>query len=759
MAGQLRNVLIFIAGRNAKSIGNSLQSNLGQDIVQIIELPKLREKTGEEYLEQKQKLLHIEFASDLRQKLLLLSEGKPILIDLASEWLARNIPLDWLVTTSLAELQSLSEEQRKQRQREFERQLVVHIAQERSDLDTLILWLSRIYPMDVKMIATFLKISEQEAKKVAEEAQSYGFVKHLPDGRITLHDEMRRMINEYVWVEVDPDGDRQRRDSELITKYLENKIQIMTSQLSQLEKEEEIAADKGKAGIELDIFAKREALERETWIVKAEYLKHTLLVNTDKGVNTFANIFDEATKKYQISLRETLLVQMQQHIEKLSDEQLYELNSRRVKYLLDRAEYLKAKEFATKILENAYITTEQRIDTLTRLANCDRALGKLQEAIRHLDQALRICRDTPELKKKSEGSILNTIGWMHRLMGKWNEAGKYYRQSIELIKETGDEAKLAAAYNNLGYIIGLQSNYDSALIYSHNALSMQESLGLEHDSGRTHNTLGIIYRGKENYSLSLKHTNQAISIFEKFENKEWLAIVYCERGTTKWHIGEPQEAEPDLEKSYQIYKETDSRFELSTILHRRGHIAWDLGNLQQAEQYFQESAKIGREVSDFQQTVNSLEGLVELYYFIGERSYEKGHIREREEWYAKAEKVAKQWKEEFEDQGYYFPLYSGSRLRILGNIAYDREDYKTALQQYLEAYPRIASLGGYSKYMLPEALNRLKKRIDQLPAQLAFEWCDQLQKSWEEKGLNNSFPEMIILCEIGRDNARRRAIH
>jgi len=37
---------------------------------------------------------------------------------------------------------------------------------------------------------------------------NYVFVKQLPDGRISLHDEMRRMVNEYVWPQVDPDRER-----------------------------------------------------------------------------------------------------------------------------------------------------------------------------------------------------------------------------------------------------------------------------------------------------------------------------------------------------------------------------------------------------------------------------------------------------------------------------------------------------------------------------------------------------------------------
>lgn len=80
MAGQLKNTLILLAGRNAKDIGKFLQSALGEGVVRIRELPPLLEKAGEAYLLQKLQLLHTELdpESKLTKKLLLLSGGNPI---------------------------------------------------------------------------------------------------------------------------------------------------------------------------------------------------------------------------------------------------------------------------------------------------------------------------------------------------------------------------------------------------------------------------------------------------------------------------------------------------------------------------------------------------------------------------------------------------------------------------------------------------------------------------------------------------------
>lgn len=204
---QVKNGVLLIAGRNARSIGEFMQAKLGEK-VQIIDLKPLQEKASESYLQQKQKLLHISLEPELSQKLLFLAGGRPIMIDLAVDLLSQEIPLEWLAESSLEEIESLSEQQIQVRRQEFERRLVHHIADTRRLMDWLILVMSRVYPLVPEMIGKLLSISEDEATSLFQDAQNYVFVKQLPDGRISLHDEMRRMINAYVWPEVDPDGYR-----------------------------------------------------------------------------------------------------------------------------------------------------------------------------------------------------------------------------------------------------------------------------------------------------------------------------------------------------------------------------------------------------------------------------------------------------------------------------------------------------------------------------------------------------------------------
>jgi tetratricopeptide (TPR) repeat protein len=621
ISAQMNNTVILIAGRNARVIGKTLQSRLGEDIVRIIDLPPFQERAGETYLQQKQALLYIELKSELRQKLLLLAEGKPILIDLAVEWLARNIPLDWLVSSSLEELQSLPADELKEREHEFERQLVLHIAQMRSQIDHLIVWMSQIYPLDVKMIAMFLNISEQEAETLSKEAQSYVFVKHLPDGRITLHDEMRRMINEYVWVEVDPKGDRQRRDSKLVIKYLDRKIRVLTQEVEQLEKEEKVAEEQKDVKTALDAFAKRVALEHEEWILRTEHLKHTLFVDIPQGVKAFVETFDEATKKNQFALRDRLLVQMQSYADKLSVEQRYELDSRRVQYwyLRSKSEYDQARELTTQILKEGDISPEKQVNILISRANAEIRLGHVKKGISDFEKAVKISKKDRLLIWRIKA--LNGLGWGHRLIGNVDQARKYYEEAQHLcLKEGGpDKEELRDDYgwisNNLAFVLSERNETRrTAINTARSAIEYWQSIGNDIGLGAGYLVLGIAYYRNDISDKGLGAFQKALEIFEPLKYNDWLGQIYSWRGALYQDMEDLTKAEEDLKKSLDVGSpniEAMTRNRLGRVYMSQGR--WDL-----AEEYIKKSLECAQQIPDYRYWLSSVARLTHIAAAKGE---------------------------------------------------------------------------------------------------------------------------------------------
>jgi simple sugar transport system substrate-binding protein len=753
LCNALDNVVFILAGRTAKKIASRLRPTLGKG-VRSIQLEPLDEKASLDYLLEKTLQIRNPISDEMSEKVCYLAQGRPILIDLAVEWLVRDIPLPWM-SESLEEIKQ-RKRGKKQRLIEFEKALVSHIAITRRPLDWLWLVLAHIHPMDAPMIKAILrKDTINEAEEMVQAAKTYVFVKPLPENEIALHDEMERMIYKYVWPAVDQHGKRRRLYSTQTRDYMNAFAQNLIQQVQEIRQKEKDISAVGQR--ELDLFARRETLQNKLWVIQEQYLHHTFLVSNIEGVRTFVNLFDEADKASQHSFMELLLREAKEFIGAFEDPtEAYEIHIREAAYLIGTNRIREAKSILLELLDRYGSSNHRTVNVLTRLANCERRLANHGEAVKILQSAVAICEQEPELKLTYGGGIYNFLGVIHRQLGEWDDAERYYREAIDIVKETEDQRWLASAYTNLAYIIGLKSEYESALRLCQKALQIQERLNLTNDMGRTHNVLGIIYRGKEDYTRSIEHIEQAISIFSKLNIQEWLAIAYSERGTTRWYEDKLDQARADLMHALDLYRGTGSELELPIILHRLGHVAWEKKEFPEAEKYFKESAEISAQVSDYQQRVNSLEGLVELFYYQGEECHIKNEFARRDEWYRRAEAQAEAWTKEFDVPRVKFPLYTGSRLRILGNIAHDQKNYAVALQRYMDAYPYIAHRGGYSRYMLPKALDWLQERIDKLPPEIAIQWCEQLEKHWNEKGLVKDFREMLTTLDIARDNAETR---
>lgn len=734
LAAQMENVLFLVAGRNAKVLWEELKSKIGED-ARLLELPPLETEASEQYLQQKQKLLHVTLAPEIAQKLLLLAQGRPILIDLAVEWTAREIPLDWLVEESLTQLKGLSAEEMKKRQKEFEYQLVHHIASIRTQMDRLILALSRVYPLDREMIVELLGLSEDEAEELLEEARTYTyvFIKSLPDGRIALHDEMRRMVNQYVWPETDPQGDRQRRDSKQAAAYLERKLKTLREQIEQLERVEKAAREEQDAKKELEAFLEREALERELWVLEGRRLRHILFDDLDKGVRTFAEIFDEATQAYRYAFRKTLLEQVQKHVDGLSPEQKYEVDIRQAKYLLDSGQYPEARDLLVRISGRTGLRPDQQIDTCIQLANVEIRLGKFQDGIRLFQEAVQISKEhgLREWLAKAETGL----GWAYRLVHDRRKAGEHYEVALDLAIEIGAKHQQALLYNNLGFVYAyyahIRGNKEKALWFCNQALSIWKELDYKRAIGQAYSTLGCITYMAGRFDEALSCFRKALDIFEPAHDHEWLSTVYSWRGALHMWMGRFDLAEKDLLRSLEMNVRKDRPINLSRI----GRLYMHLHKLDEAQKTMEKCHKLALALPDVLYQLISLRDLARVALL-------KGEYERLEEFKQLLDDHWKEWGEPQDSRAL------GMLYLNLGSLALGKSDLTQAAEYFKLGLRCLAQLDRYAGDTLQAQVERLEKVLVKnlyLAPEQIRDIGARLLSLWQEEGLDVIHPDVRIL--------------
>lgn len=718
-----KNVLFVLAGRPDNNWWEPLHIQLDEE-AKLTELQPLDEKDGQQYLKQKQDSLHITLEPDLQPKLLLLAGGRPILLDLAVEWLARDHPRDWLTDQSLEELESLSSGEMKQIQHDFEFELVHHITKIRGSIDKLILMMSRIYPLSSTMIAKLLKVSENQADRLFNNAQTYVFVKLLPDGRITLHDEMRRMVEEYVW----PDAysfARQRRDSRIAAKLFEEENQRLKARLAERE-----TGDLG------GLF-ERAALVRDRDIIHQQWIEHALYSAPESGFVVWKRIVDERRAEKEFRFANSLIELAEPYYQQFYPDQQFTFDMLKVRLTNDTGQVRQAENMLHKLLQKNINNRQRKADIYNVLGQVEAKLGLLKDARDHQIECLNIVRDT---NRKFITPVATLVGYYHRLLGEPAEAEKYYKLALKS-SDKSNKRLIAGLLNNLGYVYGLQMRYSEMEFYCRQAKQIWLKVGADREIGRAEETMAIFSKVRGNYNKAIVLLQRAISRYEEPDDHYQLCTAFFELGWTQlyqserineeaadirlldWNEEQLKKAKQSAEKSQKLAERYGLEALLPRIWYLNAFVHWYLGrmhkdksHLNKAREFNAASYEKSKQVGDIRYAISSLLADAEWDYEI--EKYEK-----MEDY---AQELAK-----YEQEGYRYPLFFGRMCRIEADIAFAKKDYERAFSKYAQGLPMIHEHGGYSRYTIERELLRLENKMNQnLSPTLFDKWAEYLHLQW-----------------------------
>lgn len=691
----LENVVIVLAGRNAGNMWESLATQTDEHVV-FINLAPLDVEASEAYLKAKEDMLLINVEPELAEKLLFFSQGRPILIDLAIEWRTRGISLEWLIHGSLDEIKALPQEKQKERQEEFERQLLQHIADTRRPIDWLLLTMSRIYPLKKEMLIALLDMEDTEAEELFQEALGYVFVKQLPDGRISLHDEMRRMVNEYVWPETDPDSYERRQDSSVAVQYLTHETENLAQRIKQLALTEKQALEQGDAVANLHAFMKRETLESELWILREQLLEHALFADMNEGITTFVQLFDLSNYTFRFTVGSTLLKLVEEYADSLSDEQRYAIDSRRVKHAFQCGEYAQAKILATEILEQELPSPEHRIDMLLQRGNAEIRLGDVDTARADFEETLRLSEEHDLTPWRIRS--MNALGWAHRLVGDLRSAAQYYRRALDLCEEKGMMGyDYGLILNNLTFVLSDQY-HKNAIGFGLSAVEHWQSLGNKQGECGAYGALSIAYYRNGVDQKALDALQKALDISESLNLYDLTARNLSWRGAVHQNLGNFAQAEEDLKRSI----EDGPRDIQAMSLNRLGRVYMSQGRWDEGEDCLQQSYAVSQEIPDYTYWIVSLSRLITIAAVRHE--YER-----LEEFRAKLQEYVDTTKST--ERNSLGIAYLG-----LGRLALGCGDVETAITFLQDGIALITEYGSYARADIFSRLEHIEEDFEQVDA-------------------------------------------
>ena len=146
--------------------------------------------------------------------------------------------------------------------------------------------------------------------------------------------------------------------------------------------------------------------------------------------------------------------------------------------LLARGEFAETRSYLQQALEFARQDKSIRLEARARLAlgSLSTQEGSFDEAVSHLESALKFYQPAGYRTETSNALIL--LGRAYRDKGEYAVAMKAFSEQLELAKQSGDPARLAATHSSLGVLLGdNQEIYPEALAHFDESYRINTSLG------------------------------------------------------------------------------------------------------------------------------------------------------------------------------------------------------------------------------------------------------------------------------------------
>jgi CHAT domain-containing protein/predicted negative regulator of RcsB-dependent stress response len=233
--------------------------------------------------------------------------------------------------------------------------------------------------------------------------------------------------------------------------------------------------------------------------------------------------------------------------------------------------------------------------TLCNIGRAYRLLGKLQESIDYLNQAISRLQVVPDISGQSYA--LNEMGAAQRDLGDPSLSFGYYNRALELRHSIGDEWGEAQLLNNIGYVYSKIGRQQKAIEYLESALPLWRAVA---DRGMEMNTLNNIAKAQldmGNLFYAFERFNEVLKYCRETGDNRLEPFVINSLGLIYDTWAESQEAFKQYDTALNLFRAVKNREGEAIVLDNIGMVYAGLGDAQESLRYFQDALRIRQQLN------------------------------------------------------------------------------------------------------------------------------------------------------------------
>jgi CHAT domain-containing protein/Tfp pilus assembly protein PilF len=288
--------------------------------------------------------------------------------------------------------------------------------------------------------------------------------------------------------------------------------------------------------------------------------------------------------------------------------------------------------------------------TLGYIANCQRRLGNLKQALNLAQQALAMkealgdrgeigkthnqlgliywdMADYPSAIKQLEqaidigsglhdtqleGSALNNLGLVFDERGEYQRSLQQYQRALELHRGSHFERGEGDTLGNIGGIHLLLGRFREALPYYRQALAISQRLGLKPAESDDLGNIALCLEGTGEIDESLATFDRALQIAHEAGLSKEEADWHKGKGSTLVGLGRYDAALAEYGRAQQVYESSELKRELIESLIDTGRLYELLGDATAAEKQFRRALDMAQDIGNGSGVTSSLVALGDL---------------------------------------------------------------------------------------------------------------------------------------------------
>jgi tetratricopeptide (TPR) repeat protein len=598
-----------------------------------------------------------------------LTNGRPILIILAIEWILEDVAPEDIISIDRSE---------------FESKMVVHLNNmgrkdvffkerpSQDERDTIIMMATLDKRFDSEILSMLTDWDSTYSQDICQNLRRFFFIKVSTSpghyDSIGLHDEMLRLVNNFVICD-DQSKNGWRRI--VVENYYDKTIEKETNPQT-----------------------------HQTLI--AEKINYQFRYDPDSAILYFDQEMRKSNVEYELEFCDLLLSEAYDTPGLGQRKSIVLLNE--AELLIKRYQPFDAKPTFDKLIKvfDPQTQTEYLSRAIDGLGSCI-ANGatvieaNLVEAIDLWKQSLDICKSKGILSRVA--TIYYQLGTGYDLLGQHEEAINNYEESNKLARSLNDWPLVAKTLDDMGRLRRKRYEVQQAMDLFQESIKIKENLVDLKSMGVSYHYLGDAYRDLDNFPEALRWYSYAEEVRKNVDDAYGLCVLYGDIGWLYLLDKNWDKAIEYTDKSYfELAIPKHFGREMAEMEHSYYHIEVATRGLPTALPWIEKAFRNAEIYSNTFIYLDAALHLIEAAFSMGE--YEKIPF-----YYEKMDELDK--------KGCGYKMFRGRAINILGDISFIKKDYKKAITYWKEGFT-IVGIHGRSRSSVLNFTDHLTGRVSNI---------------------------------------------